>query len=80
MSSVLAWFAVPTWNLLGTELTLPIQFQQWIQTHGKLHGPHDFHSLQHYLSLYVLARKLEIEGLQNQSGSFENLTTTDLHD
>lgn len=39
-------------------------------SHGKLAGPHDFHSLQHYLALYVLARKLEIEGLQNQSESF----------
>lgn len=38
-------------------------------SHGNLHGPHDFHSLHHYLNLYMIARKLEIEGLQNQSGS-----------
>lgn len=36
-------------------------------SHGKLHGPHDFHSLGHYLNLYAIANKLEIEGLQNQS-------------
>lgn len=48
-------------------LTSCLQFQHWLMSHGKLHGPHDFHSLQHYLALYVLARKLEIEGLQNQS-------------
>lgn len=41
-------------------------FQHWMMSHGKLHGPHDFHSLNHYLNLFVIARKLEIEGLQNQ--------------
>lgn len=40
--------------------------QHWLMSHGKLAGPHDFHSLAHYLSLYTVARKLEIEGLQNQ--------------
>ena len=42
-------------------------FMHWIFTKGKLNGPHDFHSLAHYLGLYVLARKFEMEGLQNQS-------------
>ena len=44
-------------------------FMHWLQTGGKLNGPHDFHSLAHYLSLYVLALKFEIEGLQNQGKS-----------
>jgi hypothetical protein len=42
-------------------------FMHWLQTHGKLGGPHDFHSLAHYLSLYVLAKKFEVESLENQS-------------
>jgi hypothetical protein len=41
-------------------------FKQWLEHDHQLAGPHDFHSLQHYLSLYVLARKFEIEHLENQ--------------
>ena len=41
-------------------------FHHWLDDGGKLAGPHDFHSLQHYLGLYVLARKFEIEVLENQ--------------
>jgi hypothetical protein len=41
-------------------------FLHWLQAQGHLQGPHDFHSLAHYLSLYVLAKKFEIEGLENQ--------------
>jgi hypothetical protein len=41
-------------------------FKHWLEHDHKLAGPHDFHSLQHYLSLYVLARKFEIEDLENQ--------------
>lgn len=44
-------------------------FMHWINSHGNLHGPHDFHSLAHYLSLYVMARKFEIEPLENQGES-----------
>lgn len=40
--------------------------KHWLDSRGKLAGPHDFHSLQHYLGLYVLARKFDIEALQNQ--------------
>lgn len=40
-------------------------FLRWIQT-SKLQGPYDFHSLAHYLSLYVLAKKFEIETLENK--------------
>ena len=41
-------------------------FMQWMHSNGHLQGPHDFHSLAHYLSLYVLARQFEMEGLENQ--------------
>ena len=41
-------------------------FMHWLESDGKLYGPHDFHSLAHYLSLYVLAKKFQIEGLENQ--------------
>jgi hypothetical protein len=41
-------------------------FLHWLQAQGRLQGPHDFHSLAHYLSLYVLAKEFEIEGLENQ--------------
>lgn len=41
-------------------------FMHWLESDGKLYGPHDFHSLAHYLSLYVLAKKFRIEGLENQ--------------
>ena len=39
-------------------------FVRWIYG-GKLHGPHDFHSMQHYLCLYVLGARFEIEALRN---------------
>ena len=42
----------------------------WLHNEHRLHGPNDFHSLQHYLSLYVLARKFEIESLENQVVDF----------
>ena len=32
-----------------------------------MHGPHDFHSMNHYLCLHVLARKFQIEKLQNRT-------------
>ena len=38
---------------------------RWLNNDHSLHGPHDFHTLNHYLGLYVLARKFEIEQLQN---------------
>ena len=41
-------------------------FTRWLHNEHSLHGPQDFHSLHHYLGLYILARKLEIEQLQNQ--------------
>ncbi|KAF2485339.1 hypothetical protein BDY17DRAFT_293393 [Neohortaea acidophila] len=41
-------------------------FMHWLTTDGKLAGPHDFHSFGHYLGLYMLAQKFEIESLQNQ--------------
>ena len=44
-------------------------FIHWLSAGGKLSGPHDFHSLAHYLGLYVLARKFEMEGLENQGMS-----------
>lgn len=34
---------------------------------GKLHGPSDFHSLQHYLCLYVMGQKWDSEALCNDS-------------
>lgn len=40
-------------------------FQHW-QTGRKLSGPHDFHSSQHYLRLYVMATKSQCEPLQNE--------------
>lgn len=41
-------------------------FMHWLEFDGKLNGPSDFHSLAHYLSLYVLAKKFQIESLENQ--------------
>lgn len=41
-------------------------FTRWLHNENALHGPHDFQSLHHYLSLYILARKFEVEQLQNQ--------------
>ena len=41
-------------------------FAKWVQGGDMaIHGPTDFHSAQHYLELYVLARKFECEGLEN---------------
>jgi len=39
-------------------------FVRWVYG-GVLQGPHDFHSFQHYLSLYVLAHRFDIEPLCN---------------
>ncbi|KAI9716961.1 MAG: hypothetical protein M1828_007475 [Chrysothrix sp. TS-e1954] len=39
-------------------------FVSWIHRRP-LHGPTDFHSTNHYLCLYVLARRFQIEELQN---------------
>ena len=44
-------------------------FLHWLTADNKLNGPSDFHSLAHYLSLYVLARKFEVEGLENQGAT-----------
>jgi hypothetical protein len=34
---------------------------------GKLQGPYDFHSVQHYLGLYVIGQTWDIEALCNDS-------------
>ncbi|GAB7341335.1 hypothetical protein MBLNU457_7601t1 [Dothideomycetes sp. NU457] len=39
-------------------------FVRWLYG-GELHGPHDFHSFQHYLALYVLSQRFEVEALSN---------------
>ncbi|TKA73964.1 hypothetical protein B0A49_02900 [Cryomyces minteri] len=39
-------------------------FLRWLYG-GKLMGPSDFHGMQHYLCLYVLAQRFEVEALQN---------------
>lgn len=39
-------------------------FVRWLYA-GGLKGPHDFHSMQHYLCLYVLAARFQIEALKN---------------
>lgn len=49
-------------------------FMHWLQSQGQLHGPHDFHSLAHYLSLYVVARKFEVEPLENQGTTSHPVT------
>jgi hypothetical protein len=41
-------------------------FSKWINRGVKLPGPHDFHSLHHYVALYVSAHKFEVEVLQNE--------------
>lgn len=41
-------------------------FTRWLHDEHCVHGPHDFHSLNHYLCLYALARRFGIESLQNQ--------------
>lgn len=43
-------------------------FVRWLYG-GKLHGPSDFHTLHHYLCLYVLALRFETEGLRNNGES-----------
>jgi hypothetical protein len=43
-----------------------ILFSQWLGRGTKLTGPHDFRSLHHYIALFVLAHKFEIEVLQNE--------------
>ena len=58
----------PDCDEFGTAL-----FMHWIMDHGHLNGPHDFHSLAHYLSLYVLARKFGIEDLENQGKPLSTL-------
>jgi hypothetical protein len=40
-------------------------FVRWLYG-GQLTGPSDFHSMQHYISLYVLATKFQIEKLSNE--------------
>ena len=44
-------------------------FEHWLAAEKPLAGPHDFHSLAHYLSLYVLATKFQIESLENTGTS-----------
>lgn len=39
-------------------------FVRWLYN-GRLHGPNDFHTMQHYLGLYVLAHRFDIEVLCN---------------
>jgi len=39
-------------------------FVGWMYN-GKLEGPTDFHSLHHYLGLYIIAMKFQIEALKN---------------
>jgi len=40
-------------------------FVRWLYG-GALHGPRDFHTFQHYLSLYIVAWKFGNEVLQNE--------------
>lgn len=47
-------------------------FHRWLEDGGRLAGPSDFHSTQHYLGLYILARKFGIEKLENQGMSTLN--------
>jgi len=49
-------------------------FVRWLYG-GELHGPQDFHSFQHYLSLYVLAQRFEVEALSN-NGEFNPAITS----
>ena len=39
---------------------------RWLHDPNNLPGPHDFHSLNHYLCLYALAQRFGIERLKNQ--------------
>ena len=48
---------------------------KWVQGGDQaIHGPTDFHSTQHYLELYVLARRYECEDLENhgETGGFSH--------
>ncbi|KAK4539453.1 hypothetical protein LTR36_010930 [Oleoguttula mirabilis] len=40
--------------------------QMWVKGAKALRGPNDFHSIGHYLGLYVLGRRFESEPLQNR--------------
>lgn len=51
-------------------------FVHWLEFNGKLNGPSDFHSLAHYLGLYVLAKKFQIESLENEGMLTRSLTLT----
>lgn len=39
-------------------------FVRWLYG-GALHGPQDFHTMQHYMSLYILAHRFDVEPLCN---------------
>jgi len=39
-------------------------FVRWLYG-GQLHGPKDFHTFHHYLTLYILSKRFEIEELSN---------------
>ncbi|THW12780.1 hypothetical protein D6D24_06402 [Aureobasidium pullulans] len=41
-------------------------FVHWLYS-GKLQGPHDFHSVQHYLCLYAMGQEWDVETLCNDS-------------
>jgi hypothetical protein len=41
-------------------------FSRWVHG-GKLQGPYDFHSVQHYLCLYVIGQRWDVEALCNDS-------------
>ncbi|KAH0109142.1 hypothetical protein KCU66_g13098, partial [Aureobasidium melanogenum] len=41
-------------------------FVRWLYG-GKLQGPHDFHSVQHYLGLYVIGQNWDVEQLCNNT-------------
>lgn len=51
-----------------------ILMKHWLEDGHKLVGPHDFHTLQHYLGLYVLAKKFQMEPLENQGQSSVSLS------
>ncbi|KAL9048982.1 MAG: hypothetical protein Q9162_007457 [Coniocarpon cinnabarinum] len=54
-------FAFPEFDEFAVAL-----FTRWLEDETSVHGPHDFHSLNHYLCLYALAQRFAIEKLQNQ--------------
>lgn len=43
-------------------------FVHWLYS-GKLQGPHDFHSVQHYLCLYAMGQEWDVETLCNDCKS-----------